>query len=70
MLGNAGEWCADLQGKGVLCGGMFLDAAEDISCAHRAYYQPSWQVTDPQNPKSNWWLSDGPFCGLRVIREE
>jgi formylglycine-generating enzyme required for sulfatase activity len=70
MLGNAGEWCTDSEGKGVLCGGMFLDAAEDLNCTHRAYYQPSWQVTDPQNPKGKWWFSDGPFCGLRVIRDE
>jgi hypothetical protein len=23
-----------------------------------------WNSTDPQNPKSKWWLSDGPFVGF------
>jgi hypothetical protein len=24
-------------------------------------------MTDPQYPKSRWWLSDAPFVGFRVV---
>ena len=30
----------------------------------------AWQVRDPQIPKSKWWLSDGPFVGFRIVREQ
>lgn len=70
MLGNAGEWCKPLQGTPVLCGGSYRDSPEKISPSARQRHTPGWQSTDPQNPKSKWWLSDGPFAGLRVLREE
>ena len=25
-------------------------------------------MSDPQIPKSRWWLSDAPFAGLRILR--
>lgn len=69
MLGNVGEWCKDLSGKDVLCGGDFTLPAKDLSATMRRYYSPDWQVTDPQIPKSRWWLSDGFFVGIRLVRE-
>ena len=69
ILGNTGEWCTDLEGKPVVCGGAFTDDAENISPARRAYYEKKWQETDPQIPKSKWWLSDAPFAGLRLVCE-
>lgn len=73
MLGNALEWCTPTQGKeekGVGRGGAWDDKAEDVTCGKRRPYEPAWQDTDPQQPKSNWWLSDGNFVGFRVVREE
>jgi formylglycine-generating enzyme required for sulfatase activity len=69
MLGNAGEWCTGKDGKPVLRGGTFADKAADVHAGARALQTPDWNVTDPQNPKSKWWLSDGPFAGFRIIRE-
>ncbi len=69
MLGNAGEWCTGKDGKPVLRGGTFADKADDVHAGARALQTPDWNVTDPQNPKSKWWLSDGPFAGFRIIRE-
>jgi formylglycine-generating enzyme required for sulfatase activity len=69
MLGNAGEWAIDLDGKPVLCGGTFQDKAEAISPSTRAYQTPDWQATDPQFPKSRWWLADGWFVGFRMVCE-
>lgn len=69
MMGNVGEWATDREGKPVLCGGTFLDAPEKISPSMRKYWSPAWQETDPQIPKSRWWLSDGPFVGFRLVCE-
>lgn len=68
MIGNTGEWATDLAGKSVVCGTSFLDGATaDPTVRH--YFEPKWQETDPQMPKSRWWLSDAPFCGFRVVCE-
>lgn len=66
MLGNVGEWAVALDGKPVLCGGAYFDDAKLISPTTRRRYDPKWQETDPQIPKSRWWLSDGSFVGFRV----
>ena len=69
MLGDVGEWCADLAGKPVLCGGTYQDLPAKVRPSARQYQDDSWQANDPQNPKSKWWLSDGQFVGFRIIRE-
>src|SRR5690606_12607507 len=69
MLGNVGEWATDAKGEPVLCGPTFLDPLEKVSSAERKRWSPAWQETDPQMPKSRWWLSDGPFAGFRVVCE-
>lgn len=69
ILGNVGEWATDGEGKPVLCGGTFRDGIEGINPFTRRYWSPKWQATDPQIPKSRWWLSDGPFVGFRVVCE-
>jgi formylglycine-generating enzyme required for sulfatase activity len=69
MLGNAGEWASRTSEDGVLMGGSFTDAAEAVSCEARKQQTPAWNATDPQLPKSIWWLTDAPFVGLRLVRE-
>jgi formylglycine-generating enzyme required for sulfatase activity len=69
MLGNVGEWTTDLAGKPVLCGGTFRDDLASLSPTTRHHWEPSWQETDPQLPKSRWWLSDAPFAGFRLVCE-
>lgn len=70
MLGNVMEWCQGVDGKPVARGGSFVDKAADVNCAARTHQTPEWQQADSQIPKSRWWLSDGPFVGFRVVREE
>lgn len=65
--GNAAEWTTGPDGKGVLRGGSFKDSAAAL--AERRPDDPSFNATDPQIPKSVWWLADGPFAGFRVVRE-
>jgi len=69
LLGNVGEWATDLEGKPVLCGGTFLDDIDKIVPGTRSYWSRKWQETDPQMPKSRWWLSDGSFVGFRLVCE-
>jgi formylglycine-generating enzyme required for sulfatase activity len=69
MLGNVGEWAMDKDGKPVLCGPHFEDEASAFSFGLRRRYSEAWQESDPQMPKSRWWLSDGPFAGFRVVCE-
>ncbi len=69
MLGNVGEWATDADGKPVLCGPTFKDKLGDLVPSVRKRQTPAWQATDPQLPKSRWWLSDGFFVGFRIVRE-
>ena len=67
MLGNVGEWATDSTGKPILCGATFLDPVAKVSPSARQRWAPSWQESDPQIPKSRWWLSDAHFAGFRVV---
>jgi formylglycine-generating enzyme required for sulfatase activity len=73
MLGNAAEYVTipgePANAKPTACGGSYDDKPEDVHCGARKTQNPDWNSTDPQNPKSKWWLSDGPFVGFRVICE-
>lgn len=70
MLGNVGEWCVDLNGKPVVCGGSYEDSPAKVKPSMRKYQTETWQENDPQDPKSKWWLSDGSFVGFRVVRDD
>jgi formylglycine-generating enzyme required for sulfatase activity len=69
MYGNVREWCAGQDGKPIAVGGSFKDAPDAIGCAARAIPHPDWQMTDPQVPKSPWWLTDAEFMGFRIVCE-
>ena len=69
MLGNAAEYIVGNEGKPMACGGSYDDKAEDVTCLARKTQNPDWNSTDPQNPKSTWWLSDGPFVTFRIVCE-
>lgn len=66
MLGNVQEWVVGRDGKPVTKGGSYRDDAGKLTAAARAAQDASWNGSDPQIPKSRWWLSDGPFVGFRV----
>jgi sulfatase modifying factor 1 len=69
MSGNASEWCTDSEGKGVTLGGTFKDGLDGVGCSVVVPYTPDWNASDPQFPKSKWWLADGGFVGFRVVCE-
>lgn len=69
MLGNVLEWCAGLDGKPVARGGSYRDDAAKLACDARTKQAPAWSASDPNIPKSPWWLTDAPFVGFRVLCE-
>ena len=69
MLGNVREWITGHDGKPLTSGGSFKDNAENVHANARAKQHWKWNETDPQIPKSRWWLSDGYHVGFRIVRE-
>lgn len=67
LWGNASEWCITNDGTGVTMGGTYRDPIEGIGCAMRAEPQRAWNASDPQFPKSIWWLADAGFVGMRIV---
>ncbi|MBS0195809.1 MAG: SUMF1/EgtB/PvdO family nonheme iron enzyme [Planctomycetes bacterium] len=67
MHGNVAEWCVGAEGKGVTRGGSFRDEAPGVTSAASKEQSSAWNASDPQVPKSKWWLADGPFVGFRVV---
>ncbi len=67
MHGNAGEWCLVEDGKHYLMGGSFEENARRLRCVTRREPSRMWNASDPQIPRSIWWLADAPFAGFRVV---
>lgn len=49
-------------------GGSYLDHPAQLRSAARMASDPYWKQLDPQIPKSNWWFTDAPFVGIRLVR--
>lgn len=69
LFGNAAEWVATRDEAFVVRGGSFLDRPETLGPTARREQDDSWNDRDPQLPKSQWWLSDGPFVGFRLVSD-
>lgn len=70
MLGNAAEWCTGRDGRPVTMGGNYRTKASELESALRVPPTPAWNASDPQLPKSVWWLADAGFVGFRVVCED
>ena len=75
MLGNVAEWVAPRKGErpqdnATAMGGSFLDMPSRCAPTASQTQDASWNISDPQIPKSTWWLADCDFVGFRVIRDE
>jgi formylglycine-generating enzyme required for sulfatase activity len=72
MLGNAWEYCLDPYEpngkKPVLRGGSWKEPGNSLRFANRQVLLDQWNERDPQRPRSQWWIVDGPFVGFRVAR--
>lgn len=69
LYGNAAEWVLDAEGNAFIIGGCYRDAAARVGPGNQKANNEDWNASDPQFPKSIWWLADGGFIGLRVVCE-
>lgn len=67
LQGNVSEWAVDADGSAWLMGGSYLDGLSDCGCDRARPDDPTWNASDPNLPKSIWWLADGSFIGFRVV---
>ncbi len=68
-LGNAAEWVMTDAGKPLALGGSFRDAGEGCTPRSGQHQHSSWNTSDPQIPKSRWWLADCGWVGFRFVVE-
>jgi len=69
MHGNVAEWIAG-DGKPTALGGSYRQDAGAIGCDHELKQDTTWNMSDPQIPKSQWWLADCSWVGFRVVCED
>jgi len=69
MHGNTAEWVSSDTRKPIAFGGGYRDSAND--CAGTSFQKQvsSWNQSDPQIPKSQWWLADCSWVGFRFVIE-
>jgi transglutaminase-like putative cysteine protease len=69
MYGNAAEWAKPAEGEMIIKGGHYMSEPEECSASWKGEYEWEWQDSDPQIPKSQWWMADGSFIGIRIVCE-
>src|SRR5690554_588904 len=52
----------------VIRGGSYYDEPFDLRSSSRLPSNPQWKAIDPQIPKSNWWMPEASFIGIRLVR--
>lgn len=70
LWGNVAEWCTAADGGFCILGGSFKDKSIDPAAMKPIPETEDWNESDPQFPKSVWWLVDGPFIGMRVVTSD
>lgn len=69
MHGNIAEWTTDEHGAGIAMGGSFVSTLEELGCDSGQPDTKDWNESDPQIPRSIWWLADAPFIGFRIVTD-
>ncbi len=70
MHGNVAEWAVDPdEPKPIALGGSWKQDANGLAFGEVLRQDHTWQESDPQIPKSTWWLSDCGFVGIRLVCE-
>ena len=49
-------------------GGSWAHDVNAMRCAARMPSHSDWKNSDPQFPRSQWWHTDAPFVGFRLVR--
>ena len=70
MHGNVAEWVSPEERRPIAMGGSFRDAPEDCASGSKQTQDSTWNASDPQIPKSVWWLADCSWVGFRFVADE
>lgn len=65
--GNAAEWVMSETRKPFAMGGGYRDDAASSTAQSSQQQVSSWNQSDPQIPKSQWWLADCSWVGFRFV---
>lgn len=65
--GNVAEWIETDSKRPLAAGGSYKDLSSKAKASSTMKKNSLWQTSDPQIPKSGWWLSDAGFVGLRLV---
>jgi len=68
--GNVAEWVEAEDRPPTAMGGSYRDAPEDCTSSSAQTQDNSWNASDPQIPKSVWWLADCNWVGFRFVTDE
>lgn len=69
-LGNVSEWVTTDAKRPVAMGGSWRDAPGDCTPTHAQQQARDWNASDPQIPKSRWWLADCSWVGFRFVTQQ
>lgn len=69
MLGNVAEFVVTDSRRPIAMGGSWQEPREDLTCTSRQRQSFTWNQSDPQLPKSTWWLADCSWVGWRLVMD-
>lgn len=69
MQGNVAEWVKTDGKPAIAMGGSYRDDAAACTPDAEQRQASSWNASDPQIPKSRWWLADCSWVGFRFVIE-
>lgn len=67
VLGNAAEWVMTDTRRPYAMGGGYRDNAQNSTATSSQKQVSAWNQSDPQIPKSQWWLADCSWVGFRFV---
>lgn len=65
--GNAAEWVITDTRRPYAMGGGYRDNASECTATSAQRQASRWNQSDPQIPKSQWWLADCSWVGFRFV---
>lgn len=69
-LGNVAEWVMSDDRRPIALGGSYRDPADACRPDSSQQQARSWNASDPQIPKSRWWLADCSWVGFRFVTDQ
>lgn len=68
-LGNVAEWVETDEKRPFAMGGSYREPAGECTPVSKLTQASGWNASDPQIPKSRWWLADCSWVGFRFVVE-